>query len=98
MQRFANHDAGVRHHGVQPVKSAHERLDCDRGVLSIEGDVHDAEKPLRRARGSIVLVASTRALMSEPDTEILLRQQRRPFGADPCARGQLGARCAGELR
>ncbi|MBO0719004.1 MAG: SDR family oxidoreductase, partial [Rhizobiales bacterium] len=28
-----------------------------------------AEKPLRRARGAIVTIASTRALMSEPDTE-----------------------------
>lgn len=28
-----------------------------------------AEKPLRRARGSIVTIASTRALMSEPNTE-----------------------------
>jgi hypothetical protein len=27
------------------------------------------EKPLRKARGSIVLIASTRAMMSEPDTE-----------------------------
>jgi NAD(P)-dependent dehydrogenase (short-subunit alcohol dehydrogenase family) len=28
-----------------------------------------AEKPLRKARGAIVLIASTRALMSEPNTE-----------------------------
>jgi NAD(P)-dependent dehydrogenase (short-subunit alcohol dehydrogenase family) len=28
-----------------------------------------AEKPLRRAKGAIVTIASTRALMSEPDTE-----------------------------
>jgi hypothetical protein len=28
-----------------------------------------AEKPLRRARGAIVAIASTRALMSEPNTE-----------------------------
>jgi NAD(P)-dependent dehydrogenase (short-subunit alcohol dehydrogenase family) len=28
-----------------------------------------AEKPLRKAHGSIVTIASTRALMSEPDTE-----------------------------
>jgi NAD(P)-dependent dehydrogenase (short-subunit alcohol dehydrogenase family) len=28
-----------------------------------------AEKPLRKARGSIVTIASTRALMSEPNTE-----------------------------
>jgi NAD(P)-dependent dehydrogenase (short-subunit alcohol dehydrogenase family) len=28
-----------------------------------------AEKPLRKARGAIVTIASTRALMSEPDTE-----------------------------
>ncbi len=28
-----------------------------------------AEKPLRKAKGSIVTIASTRALMSEPDTE-----------------------------
>lgn len=28
-----------------------------------------AEKPLRRSKGAMVLVASTRALMSEPDTE-----------------------------
>ena len=28
-----------------------------------------AEKPLRKVRGSIVTIASTRALMSEPDTE-----------------------------
>jgi NAD(P)-dependent dehydrogenase (short-subunit alcohol dehydrogenase family) len=28
-----------------------------------------AEKPLRRARGAMVLIASTRALMSEPNTE-----------------------------
>src|SRR5688500_9095388 len=28
-----------------------------------------AEKPLRRSRGAIVTIASTRALMSEPDTE-----------------------------
>jgi NAD(P)-dependent dehydrogenase (short-subunit alcohol dehydrogenase family) len=28
-----------------------------------------AEKPLRKARGAIITIASTRALMSEPDTE-----------------------------
>ncbi len=28
-----------------------------------------AEKPLRKAKGAIVTIASTRALMSEPDTE-----------------------------
>ncbi len=31
--------------------------------------VRAAEKPLRRANGAIVTIASTRALMSEPDTE-----------------------------
>jgi hypothetical protein len=29
-----------------------------------------AEKPLRKAHGSIVTIASTRALMSEPGTDI----------------------------
>jgi NAD(P)-dependent dehydrogenase (short-subunit alcohol dehydrogenase family) len=57
-----------------------------------------AEKPLRKARGAIVTIASTRALMSEPNTESLLGQQRRIARAHPCARDEPCPRGAGQLR
>jgi len=43
MQRFANHDAGVRHHGVQPAKSAHERFDCVGNGLFVAHVAFDAQ-------------------------------------------------------
>ena len=51
-----------------------------------------AEKPLRAAKGAIVTIASTRALMSEPNTESYsaskggLRRADACAGAQPCAR------------
>ena len=38
-----------------------------------------AEKPLRAAKGAIVTIASTRALMSEPDTESYSAHQGRDW-------------------
>ena len=53
---------------------------------------------LRASKGSIVTIASTRALMSEPNTEVLFRLQGRAARAHPCARDQPRARRAGQLR
>ncbi len=43
------------------------------------------QRALRATKGSIVTVASSRALMSEPNTEVLCGLQGRPRGADACA-------------
>ena len=56
-----------------------------------------AERPLRQTNGAFVSIASTRAAMSEPDTEAYSATQGRAGGAHPCA-GDEPCAGAGELR
>lgn len=72
---FGRLDAVVSNAGImkrKPMRSL--TLDEWRRVLNVNLTAafvlaRAAEKPLRKAKGAIITIASTRALMSEPDTE-----------------------------
>jgi NAD(P)-dependent dehydrogenase (short-subunit alcohol dehydrogenase family) len=75
LERFERLDAFVSNAGImirKPLRRLtlaewHRVLDTNLSATFLLARA--AEKPLRQARGSIVTIASTRALMSEPDTE-----------------------------
>ncbi len=59
--------------------------------------VRAAETLLRAAKGAVVTIASSRARMSEPDTESYSASKGGLGRADACAGDQPGAGCPGEL-
>ena len=75
LERFGRLDALVSNAGImirKPLRRLtlaewHRVLDTNLTATFLLARA--AEKPLRKAHGSIVTIASTRALMSEPDTE-----------------------------
>jgi NAD(P)-dependent dehydrogenase (short-subunit alcohol dehydrogenase family) len=75
IEKFGRLDAVVSNAGISRNKPiARLSLDEWRRVIDVNLTAaflfaRAAEKPLRRAKGAIVLIASTRALMSEADTE-----------------------------
>lgn len=75
LRRFGRLDAVVSNAGImirKPLRRltlAEWRRVIDTNLTATFLLARAAEKPLRRARGAIVTVASTRALMSEPNTE-----------------------------
>jgi NAD(P)-dependent dehydrogenase (short-subunit alcohol dehydrogenase family) len=75
LERFGRLDAVVANAGImirKPLRRltlAEWRRVIDTNLTATFLLARAAEKPLRRARGAIVTIASTRALMSEPDTE-----------------------------
>jgi NAD(P)-dependent dehydrogenase (short-subunit alcohol dehydrogenase family) len=75
LKRFGRLDAVVSNAGIMVRKTlAKLTLDEWQRVLDVNLTAafllaRAAEKPLRRAKGAIVTIASTRALMSEPNTE-----------------------------
>ena len=75
LRRFGRLDAVVSNAGIM-IRKPLRRLTLAEWHRVIDTNLtatfllaRAAEKPLRRARGAIVTVASTRALMSEPNTE-----------------------------
>ena len=104
LDRFGRLDAVVANAGIfirRPIR----RLSLDDWHRVIDTNLtatfllaRAAQRPLRSAKGSIVTIASTRALMSEPNTESYCGLQGRAARADPCARHQPRARHPGELR
>ncbi|MBL8691166.1 MAG: SDR family oxidoreductase [Rhodospirillaceae bacterium] len=75
LKRFGRLDGVVSNAGVMNRVPLHRHTLSDwRRVIDINLTAsflfaRAAERPLRRSKGAMVLVASTRALMSEPDTE-----------------------------
>ena len=75
MQRFGRLDGVVSNAGImirKPIRRLrltewHRVIDTNLTAAFLLA--RSAEKPLRKARGAIVTIASTRALMSEPNTE-----------------------------
>ena len=59
--------------------------------------VRAGEAMLRAARGSVVTIASTRAHMSEPDTESYSASKGGLLALTPFPGGEPGAGCAGQL-
>lgn len=75
VQRFHRLDGVVSNAGIM-IRKPLRRLTLSEWHRVLETNLtaafllaRAAEKPLRKVRGSIVTIASTRALMSEPDTE-----------------------------
>jgi NAD(P)-dependent dehydrogenase (short-subunit alcohol dehydrogenase family) len=75
LEHFGRLDAVVSNAGVM-IRKPLRRLTLEEWHRVIDTNLtaafllaRAAEKPLRRARGAIVTIASTRALMSEPNTE-----------------------------
>jgi hypothetical protein len=75
VDRFGRLDAVVSNAGIM-IRKPLRRLTLTEWQRVIDTNLtaafllaRAAEKPLRRARGAIVTIASTRALMSEPNTE-----------------------------
>jgi NAD(P)-dependent dehydrogenase (short-subunit alcohol dehydrogenase family) len=75
LQHFGRLDAVVSNAGIM-IRKPLRRLTLEEWHRVIDTNLtaafllaRAAEKPLRRARGAIVTIASTRALMSEPNTE-----------------------------
>jgi NAD(P)-dependent dehydrogenase (short-subunit alcohol dehydrogenase family) len=75
LQHFGQLDALVSNAGIM-IRKPLRRLSLDEWYRVIDTNLtatylfaRAAERPLRKARGTIVTVASTRALMSERDTE-----------------------------
>jgi NAD(P)-dependent dehydrogenase (short-subunit alcohol dehydrogenase family) len=75
VQRFGRLDAAVSNAGImirKPIASltlAEWNRVIDTNLTAAFLLARAAEKPLRKAKGAIVTIASTRALMSEPNTE-----------------------------
>lgn len=75
LERFGRLDGVVSNAGIMVRKPLRELSAAEfRRVLDVNLTAafllaRAAEAPLRRAKGAIVTIASTRALMSEPDTE-----------------------------
>lgn len=75
MERFGRLDALVSNAGIMIRKPLRRlapsewRRVIDTNLTATYLLARAAEKPLRRAQGAIVTIASTRATMSEPDTE-----------------------------
>jgi len=75
LHRFGRLDAVVANAGImirKPIRALtvgewHRVIDTNLTAAFLLARA--AEKPLRRAKGAVVVIASTRALMSEPDTE-----------------------------
>jgi NAD(P)-dependent dehydrogenase (short-subunit alcohol dehydrogenase family) len=75
LAQFGRLDAVVSNAGIM-IRKPLRRLTLDEWRRVIDTNLtaafllaRAAERPLRKARGAMVLIASTRALMSEPDTE-----------------------------
>ena len=75
VERFGRLDAVISNAGIM-IRKPIRRLTLGEWHRVIDTNLtatfqlaRAAEKPLRRARGAIVAIASTRALMSEPNTE-----------------------------
>ena len=103
-EKFARLDALVSNAGImvrKPLRRLtladwHKVLDTNLTATFLFARA--AERALRAAGGAIVTISSTRALMSEPNTESYSASKGRPVGADSCAGGQPRARCARQLR
>jgi NAD(P)-dependent dehydrogenase (short-subunit alcohol dehydrogenase family) len=104
VNRFGRLDALVSNAGIM-IRKPLRRLTLTEWYQVIDTNLtatflfaRAAEKPLRKVRGAIVTIASTRALMSEPDTEVLRGDEGRHCRAHPRAGDQPWSRRAREYR
>ena len=104
LERFGRLDAVVANAGVM-IRRPIRRLSLDDWHRVLDTNLtatfllaRAAQRALRSAKGSIVTIASTRALMSGPNTEVLFRLQGRSAGANPRARHQSRSRHPRQLR
>ena len=103
VDRFGRFDALVSNAGIMVRKPLRQltlsgwRKALDTNLTAAFLFARAAEKPLRASRGAIVTIASTRALMSEPNTESYAATKGGLVALTHALAISLGSRGAGQL-